>query len=108
MPQPHGAELKFVVTNTFIVRDIRRSVACYRDVLGATVLRKVRLSNADFIAPVSGRTRYYFKCRRALSERPAQEFSQNRMVPTIVTFRPLSKTRKRWHDSASLVFWRRA
>jgi lactoylglutathione lyase len=38
MPDP-GAELKFVVTNTLIVRDIKRSVAFYRDVLGATVLR---------------------------------------------------------------------
>jgi lactoylglutathione lyase len=35
-----SAELKFVVTNTFIVRDIDRSVAFYRDVLGATVLRQ--------------------------------------------------------------------
>jgi lactoylglutathione lyase len=34
------AELKFVVTNTIIVRDIQRSVAFYRDVLGATVLRR--------------------------------------------------------------------
>jgi lactoylglutathione lyase len=33
-------ELKFVATNTLIVRDIRRSVAFYRDVLGATVLRE--------------------------------------------------------------------
>jgi hypothetical protein len=30
-----SAELKFVVTNTLIVRNIRRSVAFYRDVLGA-------------------------------------------------------------------------
>jgi lactoylglutathione lyase len=35
-----GAELKFVVTNTIIVSDIKRSVAFYRDVLGATVLRE--------------------------------------------------------------------
>jgi lactoylglutathione lyase len=35
-----GAELKFVVTNTLIVRDIKRSVAFYRGVLGATVLRQ--------------------------------------------------------------------
>jgi catechol 2,3-dioxygenase-like lactoylglutathione lyase family enzyme len=35
-----SAELKFVVTNTLIVRDIPRSVAFYRDVLGATVLRE--------------------------------------------------------------------
>lgn len=35
-----SAELKFVVTNALIVRDIRRSVAFYRDVLGATVLRE--------------------------------------------------------------------
>jgi lactoylglutathione lyase len=35
-----SAELKFVVTNTLIVRDIKRSVAFYRDVLGATVLRE--------------------------------------------------------------------
>ncbi len=34
------AELKFVVTNTIIVRDIGRSAAFYRDVLGATVLRQ--------------------------------------------------------------------
>jgi catechol 2,3-dioxygenase-like lactoylglutathione lyase family enzyme len=34
------AELKFVVTNTLIVEDIQRSVAFYRDVLGATVLRQ--------------------------------------------------------------------
>jgi lactoylglutathione lyase len=32
--------LKFVVTNTIIVGDIGRSVAFYRDVLGATVLRE--------------------------------------------------------------------
>jgi lactoylglutathione lyase len=35
-----SAELKFVVTNTLIVTNIRRSVAFYRDVLGATVLRE--------------------------------------------------------------------
>jgi catechol 2,3-dioxygenase-like lactoylglutathione lyase family enzyme len=35
-----SAGLKFVVTNTLIVRDIERSVAFYRDVLGATVLRE--------------------------------------------------------------------
>ena len=35
-----SAELKFVVTNTLIVADIRRSVAFYRDVLGAEVLRE--------------------------------------------------------------------
>ena len=33
-------ELKLVVTNTLIVRNIRRSVAFYRDVLGAAVLRE--------------------------------------------------------------------
>jgi lactoylglutathione lyase len=32
--------LSFVVTNTLIVLDIKRSVAFYRDVLGATVLRQ--------------------------------------------------------------------
>jgi lactoylglutathione lyase len=35
-----GAELKFVLTNTLIVADIQRSVAFYRDVLGAEVLRE--------------------------------------------------------------------
>jgi lactoylglutathione lyase len=35
-----SASLKFVVTNTLIVRDIKRSVGFYRDVLGATVLRE--------------------------------------------------------------------
>jgi lactoylglutathione lyase len=44
------ADLKFVVTNTLIVADIKRSVAFYRDVLGATVLREgeptfLRLAN---------------------------------------------------------------
>ena len=47
-------ELKFVVTNTLIVRDIQRSVAFYRDVLGATVLREgkptfLRLGNVWLI-----------------------------------------------------------
>jgi lactoylglutathione lyase len=45
-----GTEPKFVLTNTLIVRDIKRSVAFYRDVLGATVLREgeptfLRLAN---------------------------------------------------------------
>ena len=41
MPQPNqSGELSFVVTNTLIVRDIQRSVAFYRDVLGPTVLRQ--------------------------------------------------------------------
>ena len=35
-----SVELKFVVTNTLIVRDIPRPVAFYRNVLGATVLRE--------------------------------------------------------------------
>jgi lactoylglutathione lyase len=43
-------DLRFVVTNTLIVGDIKRSVAFYRDVLGATVLREgeptfLRLAN---------------------------------------------------------------
>ena len=41
MPQPNqSGKLSFVVTNTLIVRDIQRSVAFYRDVLCATVLRQ--------------------------------------------------------------------
>ena len=41
MSRPNqSAELKFVVTNTLIVRDMQRSVAFYRDILGATVLRE--------------------------------------------------------------------
>ena len=35
-----SAELKFVVTNTLIVGHVQRSVAFYRDVLGATVQRE--------------------------------------------------------------------
>jgi catechol 2,3-dioxygenase-like lactoylglutathione lyase family enzyme len=39
-PVDQNSELKFVVTNTLIVADIQRSVAFYRDVLGATMLRE--------------------------------------------------------------------
>ena len=51
--------LQFVVTNTLIVRDIQRSVAFYRDVLGATVLREgeptfLRLGNIWLIINVGG------------------------------------------------------
>jgi lactoylglutathione lyase len=50
MSTEQGADLKFVVTNTIIVRDINRSVAFYRDVLGAAVVREgeptfLRLAN---------------------------------------------------------------
>src|SRR5580704_18040676 len=38
--KPDQGALKFVVTNTLIVDDIKRSVAFYRNVLGATVLRE--------------------------------------------------------------------
>jgi len=49
-----SAEPRLVVTNTLIVRDIKRSVAFYRDVLGATVLREgaptlLRLANVWLI-----------------------------------------------------------
>lgn len=49
-PERQSPELKFVATNTLIVEDIERSVRFYRDVLGATVLRKgaptlLRLAN---------------------------------------------------------------
>src|SRR5215467_2620946 len=51
MSTDQSADLRFVVTNTLIVRDIQRSVAFYRDVLGATVLREgeptfLRLGNS--------------------------------------------------------------
>ncbi|HYV70271.1 MAG TPA: VOC family protein [Pseudolabrys sp.] len=54
-----SAGLKFVVTNTLIVRDIQRSIAFYRDVLGATVLREgeptfLRLGNISLIINVGG------------------------------------------------------
>src|SRR6201997_4584499 len=39
MSTAQGADLKFIVTNTIIARNIMRSVAFYREVLGATVLR---------------------------------------------------------------------
>lgn len=53
------AELKFVVTSTLIVEDIPRSVAFYRDVLGATVLREgaptmMRLGNVWVIVNGGG------------------------------------------------------
>jgi lactoylglutathione lyase len=40
MSSAGGPQPQFVVTNTIIVRDIATSVAFYRDVLGATVLRE--------------------------------------------------------------------
>ena len=51
--------LKFVVTNTLIVKDIQRSVAFYRDVLGAEVLREgqptfLRLGNIWITINVGG------------------------------------------------------
>jgi lactoylglutathione lyase len=54
-----SAGLKFVVTNTIIVRDVTRSVAFYRDVLGATVLREgeptlLRLGNIWLTINVGG------------------------------------------------------
>src|SRR3974377_1259561 len=55
----HGAELNFVVTNTLFVRDVKRSVAFYCDVLGATVLREgeptfLRLGNIWLTINVGG------------------------------------------------------
>ena len=52
-------ESRFVVTNTLIVRDVRRSAAFYRDVLGATVLREgeptfLRLGNIWLTINVGG------------------------------------------------------
>jgi catechol 2,3-dioxygenase-like lactoylglutathione lyase family enzyme len=52
--QDQSAQLKFVVTNTLIVRDIQRSVAFYRDVLGGRVLSEgeptfLRLANTWLI-----------------------------------------------------------
>jgi len=51
--------LKFVVTDTLIVKDIRRSVAFYRDVLGATVLSEgqptfLRLGNIWLTINIGG------------------------------------------------------
>jgi lactoylglutathione lyase len=58
-PANQSNELKFVVTNTLIVEDIPRSVAFYRDVLGATVLRTgaptfLRLGNVWIIINIGG------------------------------------------------------
>ena len=58
-PTNQSNELKFVVTNTLIVEDIPRSVAFYRDVLGATVLRTgaptlLRLGNIWITINVGG------------------------------------------------------
>jgi len=58
-PTDQPAERKFVVTNTLIVNDIQRSVAFYRDVLGATVLRDgeptfLRLGNIWLTINVGG------------------------------------------------------
>ena len=52
-------ELAFVVTDTLIVNDIQRSVAFYRDVLGAKVLREgqptfLRLGNSWLTINIGG------------------------------------------------------
>jgi catechol 2,3-dioxygenase-like lactoylglutathione lyase family enzyme len=57
--EDQSAGLKFVVTNTLIVRDVKRSVAFYRDVLDATVLRDgeptfLRLGNIWLTINVGG------------------------------------------------------
>lgn len=44
-----SAELKFVATYTLIVRDIKRSVAFYRDVLGAKVLREEKAEGEPWL-----------------------------------------------------------
>jgi predicted enzyme related to lactoylglutathione lyase len=60
MSQPDPSPgLKFVVTNTLIVQDIQRSVAFYRDVLGATVLQEgeptfLKLGNIWLIINIGG------------------------------------------------------
>ena len=59
MSTDQSRELTMVVTNTLIVRDIKRSVAFYRDVLGATVLREgeptfLRLGNIWLTINVGG------------------------------------------------------
>jgi catechol 2,3-dioxygenase-like lactoylglutathione lyase family enzyme len=60
MSEPdQSADLKFVVTNTLIVADIQRSVAFYRDILGATVLREgeptfLRLGNVWLTINIGG------------------------------------------------------
>jgi len=60
MSQPNPpAEPRFLVTNTLIVGNIQRSVAFYRDVLGATVLREgeptfLRLGNIWLIINSGG------------------------------------------------------
>ena len=59
MSQADPSTLKFVVTNTLIVRDIQQSVAFYRNVLGATVLREgeptfLRLGNIWLTINVGG------------------------------------------------------
>ncbi len=52
-------ETRFIVTNTLIVKDVSRSVAFYRDVLGATVLWEggpslLRLANVWITINVGG------------------------------------------------------
>jgi catechol 2,3-dioxygenase-like lactoylglutathione lyase family enzyme len=52
-------ELAFVVTDTLIVKDVQRSVAFYRDVLGAKVLREgqptfLRLGNIWLTINIGG------------------------------------------------------
>ena len=71
-------DLKFVVTNTLIVRDIQRSVAFYRHVLGATVLREVSrrfCGSAVFGSPST-----------AAAARPMTSLRSSLLRRTILTF----------------------
>ena len=68
-------ELAFAVTNTLIVKDIQRSVAFYRDVLGAKVMREgqptfLRLGNIWLTINIGGET----SLKSLLRRRPIQTF----------------------------------
>ncbi len=55
----HAAQLKFVVTNTLIVRDIKRSIAFYRYAHGQPSPRRSGYTPPDSIDHILSRSAFY-------------------------------------------------
>jgi len=102
-----SAEPRFVVTNTLIVADIKRSVAFYRDVLRATVQHEgeptyLRLANIWLTINGGGRHRRQARRHRfaATRSKPSQLLSQPSRCRHSPLLRPLVFARRKIHHRA--------